>query len=341
MRNEAKISAAAIVTAALLAGGVAQAHAQSLPPAFSLPVSCAFGRDCFVQQYADVDPGPEFRDYACGQSSYDGHKGIDIRVLSLKRIVREFPVLAAADGRVKGVRDGMADRLMLSEDDRRAVTDRECGNGVVIDHGAGWETQVCHLKRGSLKVRQGETVTRGQALGAIGASGAAAFAHVHFGVRHNGAPISPVLGRPLADGCAQGGQAAGGPGLWTADAYETLKSRGTEIIEAGFADGPVSPAEAEAGTVGAVDANSAALVLFARVTNTQAGDIVRLSLEGPGGFAVRAPAAAIERRKAQYVSFAGKRRTAARWPAGRYLGRVDVVRDGVVIRTRDAELEIR
>ena len=47
------------------------------------------------------------------------------------------PVLAAAPGVVRGTRDGETDRLVRSDIERAAVKDRECGNGVVIDHGGG------------------------------------------------------------------------------------------------------------------------------------------------------------------------------------------------------------
>jgi hypothetical protein len=42
--------------------------------------ACELGKICFVQNYVDVDPGPAALDFTCGSATYDGHKGIDIRL---------------------------------------------------------------------------------------------------------------------------------------------------------------------------------------------------------------------------------------------------------------------
>ena len=75
----------------------------------ALPVACEIGRDCFVQNFFDHDPGPERRDYACGSLSYDGHTGTDFRVADIPAMTRGVTVVAAAGGTVKAVRDGMPD----------------------------------------------------------------------------------------------------------------------------------------------------------------------------------------------------------------------------------------
>jgi murein DD-endopeptidase MepM/ murein hydrolase activator NlpD len=89
------------------------------------------------------------------------------------------------------------------------------GNGVVIDHGNGWETQYCHLKQGSVQVVTGETVTTGTALGQIGQSGRAEFPHVHFAVRHEGAKIDPFAPEATACGAAGDDLWASGPAAST------------------------------------------------------------------------------------------------------------------------------
>src|SRR4051812_4032946 len=113
----------------------------------ALPVACEIGRDCFVQNFFDHDPGPDRRDYACGRLSYDGHSGTDIRVADVPAMMRGVTVVAAAPGTVKGVRDGMDD-INLAEIGRQALKGKDAGNGVVVDHGDGWETQYSHLRKG-------------------------------------------------------------------------------------------------------------------------------------------------------------------------------------------------
>ena len=68
---------------------------------------------------------------------------------------------------------------------------RECGNGVVLRHKGGWETQYCHLKQGSVLVKSGQEVWAGQELGFVGQSGKAAFPHVHLSVRKDGKVVDP------------------------------------------------------------------------------------------------------------------------------------------------------
>lgn len=65
------------------------------------------------------------------------------------------------------------------------------GNSVVVDHGGGLFSIYYHLKEFS--VTEGQRVSRGERIGAVGASGRAAGPHLHFGVRAAGARVDPAL----------------------------------------------------------------------------------------------------------------------------------------------------
>ena len=286
-------------------------------PRLGLPIACEPGKTCWVQQYFDHDPTSEVADYQCGRETYDGHDGIDIR---LRDIRQSADVIASAAGTVVGVRDGVADRLVRDARDREAVSKIECGNGVVLDHGGGWLTQYCHLLQGSVAVQTGDTVVVGQKLGYVGYSGMAGFPHVHLTVRRNGIALDPF--RRAGDATSCGGLA---DPLWTDDALEGLAYRKSEIIGFGFAPGPVALAELEDGAIAAREpqAEWKALVAYGWAINLLEGDNVTVTLKGPGGITVSSTEP-IERSKAQYMLFAGKKRPGQGWPEGEYAASLSI-----------------
>ena len=81
-----------------------------------------------------------------------------------------------------------------------------------------------------------------------------------------------------------------------------------------------------------VKPDAAALLVYARVINLKTGDVLSLALKGPDGAVLASQATApMDRSKAQYVQFVGKRRTGAGWAAGRYVGDVRVLREGKAV----------
>lgn len=109
--------------------------------------------------------------------------------------VRDFhayglPVVAAADGVVAKVIDGLPDNAV-----GRMDLQHNWGNLVVLYHALGLYSVVAHLKPGSIKVREGQNVREGEVLGACGNSGRSPTPHLHFqlqGTAIVGAPTLPV-----------------------------------------------------------------------------------------------------------------------------------------------------
>lgn len=84
------------------------------------------------------------------------------------------PVLAAADGTV-----ALADHHFFA------------GKSVFLDHGDGLISMYFHLSQ--VSVEEGQAVSRGQPIGAVGATGRATGPHLHFGIRWRRARVDPAL----------------------------------------------------------------------------------------------------------------------------------------------------
>jgi murein DD-endopeptidase MepM/ murein hydrolase activator NlpD len=103
-------------------------------------------------------------------SPYDGdpevHSGVDIQARY------GVPVSAGGDGEV-------------------VFAGRDSGYGglVVVAHAGDVDTFYAHLS--AIYVREGQRVRRGQPIGAVGASGRATGAHLHYEVRVRGLPVDP------------------------------------------------------------------------------------------------------------------------------------------------------
>jgi murein DD-endopeptidase MepM/ murein hydrolase activator NlpD len=64
------------------------------------------------------------------------------------------------------------------------------GNCVIVDHGNGLTTLYMHLSE--FKVKEGESVQKGQLLGLSGGTGRATGPHLHFAVRWQGTYLDPA-----------------------------------------------------------------------------------------------------------------------------------------------------
>jgi len=123
-----------------------------------------------IHQYVDHSRASNASDYQCGGLTNSGHNGTDFRLPTLAAQRAGVNVRAAAQGQVLRTRDGMPDQMM-SAANAPSIADRECGNGVIISHGNGWETQYCHLMQDSVGVKRGDWVSAGQPLARVGLSG--------------------------------------------------------------------------------------------------------------------------------------------------------------------------
>ena len=70
----------------------------------------------------------------------------------------------------------------------------DSGYWVVIDHGTGIRSRYMHMKKGSLAVKVGDTATKGQILGYMGATGNVTGRHLHFDLSIGGNAVSKYGG---------------------------------------------------------------------------------------------------------------------------------------------------
>jgi hypothetical protein len=296
-------------------------------PQFVLPVDCQIGKSCVVQNYVAHDAGPAARDYQCGTLTYKGHNGTDFRLVTTAMQRTGIDVLAAAAGQVLRARDGMAD-ISFREPGAPTVDNRECGNGLLIAHGDGWETQYCHMAQGSLRVKIGDRVAAGQPIGRVGLSGRTEFPHLHLTVRHQGKMVDPFAFDAPKNSCG------GGTSLWSAAIRDALGYRARSVLNTGFAAGAVTMQQIELGTAAATALNpdSPALVAFVRAIGLKADDEQRLIVTAPTGEIVTSNAAQpLDRAKAQFMLFTGKRRPPAGWSKGTYRAHYAVTHDGKIV----------
>jgi murein DD-endopeptidase len=100
------------------------------------------------------------------------------------------PVVAVADGIVTEVKDGIVENVPNSPTMAVPITlETVGGNHVNLDIGDGVYAFYAHLQPGSLKVKLGDRVKRGQVLGLLGNSGNSTAPHLHFHLADGNSPL--------------------------------------------------------------------------------------------------------------------------------------------------------
>lgn len=299
------------------------------PFSLAFPVDCSLGQDCIIQNYVDIDPGSGWEDYNCGSLTYDGHKGTDIRLRDLAMMAGGVAVFAAADGVVIGTRNTMTDRKpgQSYNDYVKKVSGKECGNGVVLAHDSGHETQYCHMRKGSITVKTGDRVKTGDFLGYIGLSGKTQFPHLHISVRKDKQVITPFTG-PCSISQSY---------LWN----ERIDYTGTLLLKSGFTDTQPTLDSIETGEKTRLTTASGALLFWVNVAGIRAGDRQEIVITGPDDEIVTDNIQDIKKSKVNWLSYAGKKRPKSGWLPGTYLGVYRLLRDGDVIIEKSLKTVVR
>ena len=289
-------------------------------PLLEFPLDCTLGETCYIQQFMDHDPGPAASDYTCAPMTYNGHKGTDFALPTFMGLKSNIGVKAAAAGTVLGVRDDMAENW-ISKPDADAIKGRDCGNGLVIDHGGGWQTQYCHMQAGSLTVKKGDVLPSGTLLGYVGTSGRTEFPHLHLSVRKNSTPVDPFA----PDGATCGTEPE--QTLWK----DTPHVQPGGILNLGFSFEVPKYANVRIGTAEQpITQTSPAIVAYSYVFGGRANDIIRLTLKGPSGTMITNDYQ-LPKNRAQFFRAAGKKLKKSKWPSGTYVAIAEMIRSEKII----------
>jgi hypothetical protein len=99
--------------------------------------------------------------------------------------------LAVADSIVVAVKDGIPENVPGANSRAVPITlETVGGNHVILDLGNGHFAFYAHLQPGSLRVKSGDKVRRGQVLGLVGNSGNSTEPHLHFHISNANSPLS-------------------------------------------------------------------------------------------------------------------------------------------------------
>jgi len=158
----------------LAANGPADAsgHRRSLIPIYGTP---AIAQRFAIDWVKIDDSNKTFKGDSLKNESYYA-EGVD--------------ALAVANGTVVEVKDSIPENVPGINSRAVPITlETVGGNHVIIDLGGGYYAFYAHLKPGSLKVKLGDKVTRGQVIGHVGNTGNSTEPHLHFHVADANSPL--------------------------------------------------------------------------------------------------------------------------------------------------------
>ena len=183
----------------------------------TLPIN---GRIRLAQRYA-VD----YEQLDADNRVYSGEKEVDSYTIYGQEAI------AIADGTVVKVIDGVPEQEpgVFPEG---ISPDEADGNSVILDIGGGNYALYGHFQPGSVRVKEGDRVRRGDVLGLVGSSGNSLAPHLHFHVMDGPLPLASNGLPYVVDSFTVTGRSAG------TEAFNEAEQEGTRLEVT-----PVDPAE--------------------------------------------------------------------------------------------------
>ena len=162
-----------------------------LPAALGQDYRAPFGDADYGYFYPTAYYDHSGYDWNCGSIRYSGHRGSDYGGGSWSGMDAGRDIVAAADGVVYATNDGEYDECSSGA----CSGGSGYGNYVILSHDDGKKTYYAHLKKWSVTVSAGQTVSCGDKLGEMGSSGYSTGPHLHFESRTAaGSQVDPFDG---------------------------------------------------------------------------------------------------------------------------------------------------
>ncbi len=161
---------------------------------FGTPIEGDYGKEFIINNYVDWGIVGFPSDHECLSKTYGGHQGTDFQIRNIALMDSGVYVLAAEAGTVTAIQDGLFDREKMID------IEKGFGNFIAINHFNGFQTYYAHLKKESLLVSVGDTVSIGQRIAQVGSSGNSSDPHLHFEIWYDSTfifdPFKGTCGNP-------------------------------------------------------------------------------------------------------------------------------------------------
>lgn len=290
---------------------------------FGLPIECEIGDSCHIMKYVDMVPNDEkMTDPACNALTTFDHKGTDFVIRDEKAMQEGVNVIAALEGTVSKIRDGEPDRWPTTEDINTVKAQRkECGNAVMIDHGNNLQTVYCHLKQGSILVKQGQKVAKGTRLAQVGLSGLTELPHLHFGIIKNQKIIDPFTGKDNNQSCGKTQHS-----LWDKDLQLSYQPLAIQSVGFSTTMPTLEKLSRDSYYPKKLSPDNDLLAFYVVFFGAQKGDNIKLVIRDPNDEIFSEYKIVQDKTRTRQFYFTGKRVNEAPLKEGAYTGHIQIKR---------------